>query len=118
MSSERYVCCTFLREEGRNVKARRKDTKKARGQAQHGGPPGWLEESNTAGVFFYMMDEPYRTAPVALTRAVQMRAQLLLYNNVHNHTSHVRHTRKALPGTLVDLCILSVITVCLCVSAE
>ncbi len=29
---------------------------KARGVAQHGGPPGWLEESNPAGVIFYVTD--------------------------------------------------------------
>ncbi len=33
---------------------------KTRGLAQHGGPPGWLEESDPAGVILYMMDEPYR----------------------------------------------------------
>jgi hypothetical protein len=33
---------------------------KTRGLAQHGGPPGWLEESDPAGVFLYMMDGPYR----------------------------------------------------------
>jgi hypothetical protein len=26
---------------------------KARGLVQHGGPPGWLEESNPAGVILY-----------------------------------------------------------------
>ncbi len=33
-------CCTLLRP-------------KARGLAQHGGPPGWLEESDLAGVILY-----------------------------------------------------------------
>jgi hypothetical protein len=32
---------------------------KARGLAQHGGPPGWLEES-PVGVVLYVMDGPYR----------------------------------------------------------
>ncbi len=34
-----------------------------RGLAQHGtvgGPPGWLEESDPAGVILYVMDGPYR----------------------------------------------------------
>jgi hypothetical protein len=31
---------------------------KARGLAQHGGPPGWLEESDPAGVILYVMDGP------------------------------------------------------------
>jgi hypothetical protein len=29
---------------------------KARGLAEHGGPPGWLEESDPAGVVLYVMD--------------------------------------------------------------
>jgi hypothetical protein len=29
---------------------------KARGLAHHGGPPGWLEESDPAGVILYVMD--------------------------------------------------------------
>jgi hypothetical protein len=33
---------------------------KARGLAQHGGLPGWLEESDPAGVIFYVIDGPYR----------------------------------------------------------
>ncbi len=33
---------------------------KARGLAQHGGPPGRLEESDPAGVILYVMDGPYR----------------------------------------------------------
>jgi hypothetical protein len=33
---------------------------KSRGLAQHGGPPGWLEESVLAGVILYVMDGPYR----------------------------------------------------------
>ncbi len=32
---------------------------KARGLAQHGGTPGWLEESDPAGVIMYLMDGPY-----------------------------------------------------------
>jgi hypothetical protein len=31
---------------------------KARGLALHGSPPGYLEESNLAGVILYMMDGP------------------------------------------------------------
>jgi hypothetical protein len=29
---------------------------KARGLAQHGGPPGWLKESDPVGVILYVMD--------------------------------------------------------------
>jgi hypothetical protein len=32
----------------------------ARGLAQHGGPPGWQEESDPAVVILYVMDGPYR----------------------------------------------------------
>jgi len=31
---------------------------KARGLAQHGGLPGWLEEGDLAGVILYVMDGP------------------------------------------------------------
>ncbi len=31
-----------------------------RGLAQHGAPPGWLEESDPAGVILYVMDGPFR----------------------------------------------------------
>jgi hypothetical protein len=39
--------------------------RKARGLDQHGGPPGWLKESDPAGVILYVMVElafsvPYR----------------------------------------------------------
>jgi hypothetical protein len=34
---------------------------KARGLAQHGGPPGCLEEIDPAGVILYVMGGPYRT---------------------------------------------------------
>jgi hypothetical protein len=68
---------------------------KARGLAQHGGPPGWLEESNPAGVIFvrdrrgYRL--PFRTEPVALTRTAQLRAygisSCCYIVNVHSHLS-------------------------------
>ncbi len=32
---------------------------KARGLAQNGGLPGWLEDSDPAGVILYVMDGPY-----------------------------------------------------------
>jgi hypothetical protein len=32
---------------------------KARGLVQHGSPPGWLKESDPAGVILYMMDGLY-----------------------------------------------------------
>jgi hypothetical protein len=32
---------------------------KARAGSQHGCPPGWLEESDPAGVILYMIDGPY-----------------------------------------------------------
>jgi hypothetical protein len=33
---------------------------KDRGMAQYGGTPGWLEESDLAGLILYVMDGPYR----------------------------------------------------------
>ncbi len=67
---------------------------KARGLAQHGGPPGWVEESDLAGLILSVMDgpnrPPYRTVPVALTGAAQLRAEGIsscccMVKNVHNH---------------------------------
>ncbi len=52
------------------------ETEGYRGLAHHGGPPGWLEESDPAGVLLYVMDVPcrnarlFRTVSVALTGAV------------------------------------------------
>ncbi len=61
---------------------------KARGLTQHGGPPGWLGESDPARVILYVMDGPhrclFRTVPVALTGAAQLRADGIV--NVHNHS--------------------------------
>ncbi len=49
---------------------------KARGLAQHGGPPGQLEESDPAGVILYVTDGHhlilFHTLPVALTEAAQL----------------------------------------------
>jgi hypothetical protein len=51
---------------------------KARGLAQHGGPPGCLEESDPAGVILYVMDGPHclsfpYLAKDALTGVAQLR---------------------------------------------
>ena len=70
---------------------------KARGLAQHGGPPGWLEESDPAGVILYEMDGPYRlpftytVVPVALTGAAQLRAE-----GIVQVTKNVRFDIKAM----------------------
>jgi hypothetical protein len=52
---------------------------KVRELVQHGGPPGWLEGSDPAGVIWYVMYGPYHslflTVPVALTGASQLRAR-------------------------------------------
>jgi hypothetical protein len=67
---------------------------KARGLAQHGSPPGWLEESDLAGMILDMMDGQYSLPfsyriPVALTGAAQLRADGIssccYIVNVHNH---------------------------------
>jgi hypothetical protein len=85
---------------------------KARGLAQHGGPPGWQEESDPAGVILYMIDGPYClscTVPVALTGAAQLRADGISSCCYMNTTirHELCHARKAWPGTLVDPCLLS-----------
>jgi hypothetical protein len=55
----------------------------ARGLAQHGGLPVWLEESDPADVIFYVMDKlyclpfPYRTAAQLLA---DRNFQLMLYS--------------------------------------
>ncbi len=50
---------------------------KIRGLAQHGGPPGWLDESDSAVWFFTLWTGRtacfFRTVPVALTGAAQLR---------------------------------------------
>jgi hypothetical protein len=67
----------------------------ARELAQHGGPPGWLEVSDPAGVVLYVMDGLYRlhflTVQVALTGSAHLRTGGISYCcyivNVHNHMS-------------------------------
>ncbi len=77
---------------------------KARGLAQHGGPPGWLEESNPSGVILYVMDGLYaclfRTVPVAQPGAAQLQADGIsscrYIVNVHHYPSWATtHARKA-----------------------
>jgi len=69
---------------------------KARGLAQHGGLPGWLEESEPAGIILYLMDGLYtaylfRIVPVALTGAAHLWADGISSYcsivNVFNHPS-------------------------------
>ncbi len=91
---------------------------KARGLVQHGGPPGWLEKSDPAGVILSVMDRPnflplpyrtncpYRGCPSACWRNVQ----ILLYSTCIHYTiicHELCHTRKAWTGTLEDPYILS-----------
>jgi hypothetical protein len=68
---------------------------KTRGPVQHGGPPGWQEGSDPAGVILYVMDGPYRlfcrTVPAAVQGAAQLRAggisSCCYIANVYNHPS-------------------------------
>jgi hypothetical protein len=61
----------------------------ARGLDQYGGPPGWLEESDQAGVILCVMDVLYRLP-------FPYRTQLLLHIvNVPNIRHALRHARKA-----------------------
>ncbi len=51
---------------------------KARGLVRHGGLPGWLEESDPAGVILYVMVGPYYLPfPVALAGAALAEAAQL-----------------------------------------
>jgi hypothetical protein len=67
----------------------------ARGLAQQGVPPGWLKEGGLAGVILYVMGghtaRLFRTIPVALTGAAQLRADGIsscrYIVNAHNHPS-------------------------------
>ncbi len=66
---------------------------RARGLAQHGGPPGWLAESDPTGVILYFTDGPYRLpfSYRSLTGAAKLQAEGILscchIKNVHNHPS-------------------------------
>jgi hypothetical protein len=69
---------------------------KARGLAQHGGPTGWLEDREPAGVILFVMDGPYtgclfHTVLVDLAVAAQLRAygisSCCYIVNAHNHPS-------------------------------
>ncbi len=51
---------------------------RARGLAQHGGLPGWLQESDPAGVILQMMDGPVRLPFSQFTGCPgQLRADLI-----------------------------------------
>jgi hypothetical protein len=55
---------------------------KARGLAQHAGPPGWLDESDPAGVILYVMDGPYHLPFPYCTGCPDRNCYIV---NVHNH---------------------------------
>jgi hypothetical protein len=69
---------------------------KARGLALNGGPPGWLHESDPAGVILNVIDGPYRLSfpyhyQLSMTKAAQLRADEIpsycFIINVHYHPS-------------------------------
>ncbi len=82
---------------------------KARGLAQHGVPPGWLEESDPTGVILYVMDGPHRLSfsyrkgcpDRSCPAASCWNFQLMLYSKC-TQPSVVSYARKAWPGTLVE----------------
>ncbi len=80
---------------------------KAIGLAQCGGPPGWLEESDPAGVILFVLDGPYRLPFPYCTgcpdtrcpAAIWWNFQLLLYSkciNVHKHPSWATSRKKGM----------------------
>jgi hypothetical protein len=53
---------------------------KASGLVQHGGLPGWLEESESAGSDFYVMDGPYHPNPnLGLLTRERLQVPLLMF---------------------------------------
>ncbi len=90
---------------------------KGRGVVQHGGPPGWLEKSELGRCDFVRTGRTaclFRTIPVALTEAAQLRPDgissscyIYIAVNVHNHLSWATSRKEGMPGTLVDPCLLS-----------
>ncbi len=85
---------------------------KARGLAQHGGPPCLLEESELAGVILYVMEVPYPLTFRYLTGCPAVRTDgissccyiIKMYTTIRHE---LFHARKAWPGTLVDPCLIS-----------
>jgi hypothetical protein len=77
---------------------------KARGLAEHGGLPGWLEESDSAGCDFV---HDGRSMPPVLTD----HCLGLIYYMYTKHHYELRHARKERPSTLVDPCLLSYCTI-------
>jgi hypothetical protein len=53
---------------------------KARGVTQHGGLPGWLEESDPAGAILYVMDGPYHLPFPCRTGCPDRSCQLMSYS--------------------------------------
>jgi hypothetical protein len=78
---------------------------KARGLAQHGRPPGWLEESDPEGCDFV---RDGRSMPPALTDHTTCPGLWLLYWWMYSKYRHeLNHARKAWLGTLVHPRLLS-----------
>ncbi len=75
----------------------------ARGLAQHGGPPGWLEESDPAGCDFV---RDGRSMPPALRGPHHMPWSGASITKCTQNTV-MSYVRKARPGTLVGPCLLS-----------
>jgi hypothetical protein len=73
---------------------------KARGLAQHGGPPVWLEEIDPAGVILYVTDGPCRPALTDHTNCPGL--GLIYYSMYTKHRHELHHAKKAWPGTLAD----------------
>jgi hypothetical protein len=74
---------------------------KARGLTLHGGPPGWLEESEPTGCDFVCDG---RSLPPALTdHTTGPGLGQIFYLMYTKHRHELRHTKKAWPGILVGL---------------
>ncbi len=73
---------------------------KTRWLAQHGGPPGWLEKSDPAGVILHRLPFPY--LGVSLTEVAQLQTDGIsgycyIVNDYTTIRHELRHARKVYP---------------------
>jgi hypothetical protein len=75
---------------------------KTRGLAQHGGPPGWLEESAQAGCGF--VRDGQSILPAMIDHMTCTGLGLIVYRKQRHE---LRHAGKAWHVTLIEPCLIS-----------
>jgi hypothetical protein len=87
---------------------------KARGLAQHGGPPGWLEDSDPGGVILNVMEWPYRLTfpyrtgcPDRCPAASWWNFQLVLFSKCTQPSWAMSRKKGLACYSVVDPCLLS-----------